>query len=76
MRTSCIWCGTIPRDEGLCKATKSASSSLTPVCMAEDIKKLGGYSMLVGGLALISEAMTRSGFVDSIRVLPNVPANK
>ena len=42
--------------------------------MAEDIKKLGGYSMLVG--ARIDLSYDEGGFVDSIRVLPNVPANK
>ena len=38
------------------------------------VGKLGGYSMLVG--ARIDLSYDEGGFVDSIRVLPNVPANK
>ena len=62
-----------PRDEGL-QGHEVRQQFVDASLMAEDIKKLGGYSMLVG--ARIDLSYDEGGFVDSIRVLPNVPANK
>lgn len=62
-----------PRDEGL-QGHEVRQQFVDANLMAEDIKKLGGYSMLVG--ARIDLSYDEGGFVDSIRVLPNVPANK
>ena len=42
--------------------------------MAEEAKKQGGYSMLVG--SRIDIRSDPGGFVESVEVLPNVPANK
>lgn len=62
-----------PRDEGL-QGHEVRQQFVDASLMAEYIKKLGGYSMLVG--ARIDLSYDEGGFVDSIRVLPNVPANK
>lgn len=56
-----------PRDEGL-QGHEVRQQFVDASLMAEDIKKLGGYS--------IDLSYDEGGFVDSIRVLPNVPANK
>ena len=58
-----------PRDEGL-QGHEVRQQFVDANLMAEDIKKLGGYSMLVG--ARIDLSYDEGGFVDSIRVLPNV----
>ena len=55
-----------PRDEGL-QGHEVRQQFVDASLMAEDIKKVG---------ARIDLSYDEGGFVDSIRVLPNVPANK
>ena len=62
-----------PRDKEL-KGHEVCQQFVDADLMAEEVKKLGGYSMLVG--SRIDIRYDPGGFVESVEVLPNVPVNK
>ena len=62
-----------PRDQEL-KGHEVCQQFIDANLLTEEIKNLGGYSMLVG--SHIDIGYDPGGFVESVKILPNVPASK
>lgn len=62
-----------PRDQEL-KGHEVCQQFIDADLLSEEIKNLGGYSMLVG--SRIDIGYDPGGFVESVKILPNVPASK